>query len=72
MDPQDIVLIERLLGQDAELRRLWEEHQRLEHELTALRAHRFVTPAEEQREREVRKAKLAGRDRIERILNRYR
>jgi len=72
MEPRDVALIERLLPQHAELRRLWEEHQRLDRELEALLTQRFRTPEEEARSQEIRKIKLAGRDRIESILRDHR
>jgi hypothetical protein len=72
MEPQDVKLIEALLAgastPHAELRRLWEDHQELERELDSLRRRTHLTPDEEAREREIRKLKLAGRDRIEAIL----
>jgi uncharacterized protein YdcH (DUF465 family) len=55
-----------------ELRRLWDEHQELERELEGLRDRRTLTPSEEARAREIRKLKLAGRDRIEAILREVR
>ena len=72
MEPRDVVLIESLLSANPELRRLWEEHQRLERELEALRDRRHPTPEEEAREQEIRKLKLVGRDRIEEILREHR
>jgi hypothetical protein len=72
MEPRDVALIERLLPQSAELRRLWEEHQRLDRELGSLLKQRFLTPEEEARSQEIRKIKLAGRDRIEAILREHR
>jgi hypothetical protein len=73
MEPRDVQLIESLLAgapdpSHAELRRLWDEHRRLEQELDALRRRPHLTSEEESREREIRKLKLAGRDRIEAIL----
>jgi len=72
MEQRDVALIERLLPRHAELRRLWEEHQRLDRELERLVAQRFLTPEEEGRSQEIRKTKLAGRDRIEAILREHR
>jgi hypothetical protein len=72
MEPHDVTLIEALIGGGAsghaELRRLWQDHQEFEKELAALRKRPHLTPEEESREREIRKLKLAGRDRIEAIL----
>jgi len=72
MDPRDIELIERLAGADAELLQLWRRHQELEGELRRLEAQRFHTPEERQRHQELKKAKLAGRDRIQAILEEHR
>ena len=72
MEPRDVALIERLLPRNAELRRLWEEHRRLDRELGTLLEQRFLTPEEEARSQEIRKIKLAGRDRIEAILREHR
>jgi uncharacterized protein YdcH (DUF465 family) len=72
MEQRDVALIERLLPRHDELRRLWEEHQRLDRELEGLVAQRFLTPEEEARSQEIRKTKLAGRDRIEAILRAHR
>ena len=47
-----------------------EELRRREEELERLKALRTPTPAERLRERELKKRKLAGRDRIQRILGR--
>jgi uncharacterized protein len=72
MNPEEIAHIERLAPRNAELRQLWEEHRQLEQELERLRGQRFLTPGEEQRQRQLRKIKLAGRDRIQAILRAHR
>ena len=72
MEPRDVALIERLLPAHPELRRLWEEHLRLDRELEELRDRRFLTSEEEARRRDLQKTKLAGRDRIETILRDHR
>jgi len=72
MEPRDVALIERLLPAHPELRDLWEEHLRLDRELEQLHGRRFLTREEEDRRQELRKTKLAGRDRIEAILRDHR
>lgn len=72
MDPRDIETIQRLAATDGELRRLWEEHRALEVELADLGARHYLTPEEEVRRKQLQKAKLAGRDRIQAILDRRR
>ena len=72
MEPRDVALIEGLLPAHSELRDLWEEHLRLDREFQTLGERRFLNRAEEVRRQELRKAKLAGRDRIEAILRAHR
>ncbi len=72
MEPRDLALIQRLESEDEELRELWAEHGRLERELASLDEQRFLTPDEQVRRRQLQKAKLAGRDRIEEILGAHR
>ena len=69
MEPRDIDRIQALAAGDAELRQLWERHRALESELSDLDARRHLTPDEEVRRKELQKAKLAGRDRIQAILD---
>ena len=72
MDPQDIERIRQLAASDGQLRELWDRHCALEAELERLDGQRFLTPQETQRRKELQKAKLAGRDRIQAILDRTR
>lgn len=70
MEKRDLERIHRLLPRDPELARLWEEHRRFEKELARLDALRTLTPAESVRRTELKKRKLAGRDRIQGIIDR--
>lgn len=72
MEKKDLELIERLLPENEELRRLMEEHVQFERKLEELAAKRYLTPSEELEKKRIQKLKLAGRDRIEAILSRYR
>jgi uncharacterized protein YdcH (DUF465 family) len=72
MEPPDLELIQRLVPRHPELKSLMEEHQRLERKLEGLQARRYLTPSEEIEKKRIQKLKLAGRDRIEEILSKYR
>jgi uncharacterized protein YdcH (DUF465 family) len=72
MDLRDIELIERLAEGDGELAVLWRRHRELEQALERLEERRFLTPQERQRREELKKAKLAGRDRIQAILEEHK
>jgi uncharacterized protein YdcH (DUF465 family) len=64
--------IESLVGEDGELRQLWEEHLALEETLGKLDALPHRTPEEEFERKRLQKLKLAGKDRIAEILAQHR
>jgi uncharacterized protein YdcH (DUF465 family) len=72
MDVKDIELIEKFAGQDPLLRTLYEEHRTLDKKLLKLSKKPYLTPAEENEEQKLKKLKLAGKDRIMKILEKYR
>jgi len=72
MEKRDLTRIHELLPGDPELARLWAEHENLERELERLTALGILTPEEVARRSQLKKRKLAGRDRIQRILGRIR
>lgn len=72
MDAKDLKLIEELLPQNEELRKLVEQHQAFEKELERFANKRYLTPTEELEKKRIQKLKLAGKDKIESILSSYR
>ena len=72
MDAKELELLEKYIGQDEELKRLWEEHQLFEKQLEKLESKPFRTPAEEQHKRELKKQKLDGKTRLVALLNEYK
>ena len=72
MEESDIELIRKLLPNDEELRRLWAEHLDLEKKLDQYNKKRYLSSEEEMKRKEIQKLKLAGKDRIEEILSKYR
>lgn len=69
MEKSDREQIERLLEKDFEMRRLYEEHQRLDDQLKRIGNKKFLTASEEQEERELKQRKLRG---VEKMLERLR
>ena len=61
-------LIERLLAENDEFRKLREEHQGHERELDQLKARSFLSADQEWRVSEVKKLKLMAKDRMEAII----
>lgn len=72
MEKRDLDLIQKYIPTDAELKRRMEEHEQFERRLEELNRRLYLTPEEELERKKVQKLKLAGRDRIEAILSRYR
>ena len=72
MEKRDEELIERLIPENEELRKLVAEHQKFESQLDELKKRLYLSDEENQEKRRIQKLKLAGRDRIEQILREYR
>ncbi len=72
MEPNDEQLIGTLLDKDPELKRYYEEHVQLEKTLAQMNHRAHLSPDEEIERKRLQKLKLAGKDRIMEILNKYR
>jgi len=72
METTDLQLIQQLIPSNPELDRLMRQHRALEQRLHSLGKHPYLTQTEVVEQRTLKKKKLAGRDRIEQILARYR
>jgi len=72
MEKRDLELVQRYISSDPELKRHMDEHEEFEHRLAELNRHLYLTPEEEVERKKIQKLKLAGRDRIEAILAKYR
>lgn len=72
MEKRDLELIQKYTSTDAELKRRLEEHEEFEHKLEEFNRRLYLTPQEELERKKIQKLKLAGRDRIEAILSKYR
>ena len=72
MEKRDEELIERLIGQDKELKRLMDAHRQFERQLEDYNRRPYLTNQEAFEKKRIQKLKLAGRDRIESILASHR
>jgi hypothetical protein len=72
MEKQDLDLIQRFIDQDPELKRRMEEHEEFERRLEEFNRRPYLTSEETLEKKRLQKLKLAGRDRIEQILAKYR
>jgi uncharacterized protein YdcH (DUF465 family) len=72
MDANDEVLIAKLIVQDPELKQLVEAHRDFETRLDEMNRRPYLSAEEDMDRKRLRKAKLAGKDKIERILAAHR
>lgn len=72
MERRDLDLIQKYISVDPELKRYMEEHEEFERKLEEMNRRLYLTPEEEMERKKIQKLKLAGRDRIEAILAKYR
>jgi hypothetical protein len=72
MEKHDLDLINRYLEVDQELKRYVDEHLEFERLLEEYNRRPYLTAEESLERKRLQKLKLAGRDKIEQILARYR
>ena len=72
MEREDLELIEQLTDKDPELKKFWDEHLEYERQLEGFNRRPYLTAAETMERKRLQKLKLAGRDRMEQILAKYR
>ncbi len=71
MEEKELKLIEKYISADDELRSEMEEHQKYETILEEFNKRIHLTPEEELEQKRIKKLKLKGRDKIEKILAKY-
>jgi len=72
MERDDQELIDQLMDRDPELKKHIEEHREYEKLLEEFNRRPYLTAAETIERKRLQKLKLAGRDRIEKILAQHR
>jgi uncharacterized protein YdcH (DUF465 family) len=72
MESQDEALIAKLLPDNPELKQLIEDHRGYERTLEEMTRRPYLSTEEDLEKKRLQKAKLAGKDRIERILALHR
>jgi uncharacterized protein len=72
MEERDLALIRTWIHQDGELKQRMEEHEEFERRLEDFNRRPYLTAEETLERKRLQKLKLAGRDRIEQILAKYR
>lgn len=72
MEEADLDLIRKHAHDNNELDRLYKEHIRLDKEIEELQALKIRSPEESKKLKELKRVKLAGRDRMEEIFRTLR
>ena len=72
MEERDIKLIEQYAETDPELKTLWEEHMLYEKQLEKFEEKSYLTPAEQQEMKTLKKQKLDGKTRLANLLDKYK
>ena len=72
MEKKDVELVIKLMGQNEELKKLYDEHIALEEQLRKFEVKRHLTTEEEINRKKLQKTKLAGKDQILKILSDHR
>ena len=68
MERTDRELIERMMANDIRLKRLYEQHGKIEQMLERFQGRVFLTSIEQREERDLKKKKLNGVDEMMRLL----
>ncbi|MDR3204223.1 MAG: DUF465 domain-containing protein [Deltaproteobacteria bacterium] len=72
MEPNDEALISKLVEGDPVLKQLVDDHRNYEKLLEEMNRRPHLSPEEDLERKRLQKAKLAGKDKIERILAKHR
>jgi hypothetical protein len=71
MEKAELLLIEKYIHQDEELKQHVEEHKRFEGVLGEFNRRRYLTPEEQVERKNLQKRKLREKEKILRILEKY-
>uniref|UniRef100_A0A7C4A7T1 DUF465 domain-containing protein n=1 Tax=Fundidesulfovibrio putealis TaxID=270496 RepID=A0A7C4A7T1_9BACT len=72
MDSRDLELIAKYSASDAELSALYDDHVAFEKMINKLESKSYLNSTETQEVKELKKKKLAGKTRLEAVLDKYR
>ncbi|MDL2291312.1 DUF465 domain-containing protein [Desulfovibrio sp. OttesenSCG-928-F20] len=71
MEKKEYELLEKLAPTHPDLKGLWDDHILFEKQLEKLESKSFLTPAEEQQVRQIKKMKLDGKTKLVALLQEY-
>lgn len=71
MEKRELELLEKLAPTHPDLKTLWDEHILYEKQLEKIENKSYLTPAEEQQARQIKKQKLDGKTKLVVLLQEY-
>lgn len=71
MEKRELELLEKLASTHPDLKSLWDDHIIFEKQLEKLENKSYLTPAEEQQKRQIKKQKLDGKTKLVALLQEY-
>lgn len=72
MEQYELDLIVRLVQTDEKLSELWKNHQEYEKQLARFEGKSYLSPSEDAELKQIKKMKLAGKTKIQAILDKHR
>ncbi len=69
MEQHEVERIEKYAANNPEIKNLWEEHQLFEKQIEKLEAKSYLTPAEDQELKRLKKEKLDGKTKLLALLD---
>jgi hypothetical protein len=72
MEAKDLELIEKYGAEDVQLKSLWDQHMSYEKMLDKMESKTYLSPTETQEMKELKKKKLAGKTKLQGLLDKYR
>jgi uncharacterized protein YdcH (DUF465 family) len=72
MESQDLTLIEQHMDQDPEIKALYEQHREYERILEKFEGRPYLSPTQMQEIKQLKKKKLAGKTKLQFLLDKYR
>lgn len=71
MEKKELELLEKLAPTHPDLKALWDDHILYEKQLEKLESKSYLTPADEQQVRQIKKQKLDGKTKLVVLLQEY-
>lgn len=72
MEQREIDLIERLVGQDSEVGALWNQHKEYQKLIVKMESKAYLSEIETQEVKELKKKKLAGKTKLQALLDKHK